>query len=312
MIHTKRAPSAKRPHTNNKKAHGKRQQKKHNKPQQQTKAPTTMMTKRSYQSNVMSPDFDQSIHSLPGQPAKHGIPGHKLRVMKLYRQMLRNTFDTYGSEYDDWTQRAQELHLKVAAVKNVEDVTTIETLIKDAETWLAESQHPNPYTPLMSPKGGLWGRNFPLPREALKPPLPEYEQGRNYNEEEMVVRHLHADPSDPDYAGSMAAYAALKVARGEHVEPYPEAENFVYNPVVVEYCQNNGIAYVPNLTSFEGMAEEAMQNVRAGMTYQDPRIQKAIEEQIQLFDAGDMETLHKKQVQFRKDIEKNDRDQDRI
>lgn len=185
-----------------------------------------------------------SIHSPPSQPGQFMIPGHTLRVKKLYRKMLRDHFNWYGLQYDNWITHAGDLREEFEKNRNLTDAGQIETVIREAEVYLHETEDPGPYRPLMHPQGGLWGRNEAPSRELLKPPPSTFVADRDYHEEERVVRHLHAVKGSEDHVKDNAGYAKLKVLRGEYW--FDPQEPGTYNPVVAEYCEMAGIPFMPD------------------------------------------------------------------
>ena len=186
-----------------------------------------------------------SIHSEPNQPAAHGLSGHTIRVKKLYRKILRDQYNWRSLSWDGWVVAAQEVREEFEKYRNLTDVGEIETLIKEAEVYLWKTEDPSPYRPLMHPQGLLWGRNEPPGREMLKPPPSTFVEGRDYHEEERVIRHLHADPADPDYAPTLDRYAIMKIKRGEYwLDPTDPA---TINYPVQEYCAHAGIKFTPDL-----------------------------------------------------------------
>lgn len=201
----------------------------------------TTTSKRSYNATEA---FEQpTIHSEPNQPAQFGQSGHTLRVKKLYRKALREHFNWYGLQYDNWVNKTEELREQFELYRNLTDAGEIETVIKEAEVYLFKTEDPSPYRPLMHPQGGLWGRNEAPSRELLKPPPSQFVVGRDYHEEERVIRHLHASPDDPDYTPNVSAYAKKKVLDGEYwFDPVDPAS---YNETVVQYCATVGIPFTP-------------------------------------------------------------------
>ena len=189
--------------------------------------------------------FDRpTIHSEPNQPAQFGIPGHTLRVKKLYRKLLRDHWNWYGLNNDAWITRAAQLRDEFEKYRHITDVGEIETVIKEAEVYLFLTEDPNPYRPLMHPNGGVFGRNQPMPRGALTPPPSSWDCTRDYHEEERVVRYFHAAKDDVDYAPTESKYAELKIKRGEYW--HDPANPATFDIVVADYCRLNGIKYEPN------------------------------------------------------------------
>lgn len=202
---------------------------------------------------------EPTIHSSPNQPGGFGLTGHEIRVKKLYRKLLRDHWSWYGLNEDTWVVRAGQLRDEFEKYRNVTDVGEIETLIKEAEVYLYETEDPNPYRPLMHPNGGVFGRNEPLPRTVLRPVASMWDCDRDYHVEERTVRYLHAAPEDPDYAPTHSKYAVLKIKRGEYW--HDPANPATFEPVVAEYCKLNGIKFEPNADEIvhatwgEGMPE---------------------------------------------------------
>jgi hypothetical protein len=203
-----------------------------------------VVAKRAFHPNPDQAFGSPTIHSEPNQPAEHGISGHTLRVKKLYRKLLRDHFNWYGLQYDNWLNHAESLRQEFEKNRNLTDAGEIETVIREAEVYLFQTQDPSPYRPIMHPQGGLWGRNEVPMREFLKPPPSTLVFGRDYHEEERVIRHLHADKHDVDYAPTIDAYAKMKILRGEY---WFEPENpATLNPVVADYAEFAGIQFTPD------------------------------------------------------------------
>jgi len=147
-------------------------------------------------------------------------------------------------QYDNWLNHAESLRQEFEKNRNLTDAGEIETVIREAEVYLFQTQDPSPYRPIMHPQGGLWGRNEVPMREFLKPPPSTLVFGRDYHEEERVIRHLHADKHDVDYAPTIDAYAKMKILRGEY---WFEPENpATLNPVVADYAEFAGIQFTPD------------------------------------------------------------------
>jgi hypothetical protein len=205
----------------------------------------TLHQNRSYYAMGQAPEDQPTIHSDANQPAQFGQSGHQLRVKKLYRKMLKDHYNWFGLQQDNWVAEANNLRDKFEQYRHLTDVGEIETVIKEAEIYLAVTEDPNPYRPLMHPQGGIYGRNEPPFREVLKPHPSQYVYDRDYHEEERVVRHLHAAPHDPDYAPTPAKYAQLKIKRGEY---WLDNDNpATINPVVQRYCEDVGIQYMATI-----------------------------------------------------------------
>jgi len=203
-----------------------------------------VVAKRAFHPNPDQAFGSPTIHSEPNQPAEHGVSGHTLRVKKLYRKLLRDHFNWYGLQYDNWLNHAESLRQEFEKNRNLTDAGEIETVIREAEVYLFQTQDPSPYRPIMHPQGGLWGRNEVPMREFLKPPPSTLVFGRDYHEEERVIRHLHADKHDVDYAPTIDAYAKMKILRGEY---WFEPENpATLNPVVADYAEFAGIQFTPD------------------------------------------------------------------
>jgi hypothetical protein len=211
-----------------------------------TKKITTplVVAKRAFHPNPTEAFGNPTIHSEPNQPAEHGVSGHTLRVKKLYRKLLRDHFNWYGLQYDNWLNHAESLRQEFEKNRTLTDAGEIETVIREAEVYLFQTQDPSPYRPIMHPQGGLWGRNEVPMREFLKPPPSTLVFGRDYHEEERVIRHLHADKHDADYAPTIDAYAKMKILRGEY---WFEPENpATLNPIVADYAEFAGIQFTPD------------------------------------------------------------------
>ncbi|CAH2353681.1 hypothetical protein CLIB1423_12S00584 [[Candida] railenensis] len=86
------------------------------------------------------------------------------RVSSLFRQALRTAFD-HSMKWDVYRREQNKIRTLFDANSKIDDSKTLEKVIANTESKLAQWKHPDPYIPPCRPGGTKYQRNAFLPAE---------------------------------------------------------------------------------------------------------------------------------------------------
>eukprot|EP00698_Gefionella_okellyi_P011719 TRINITY_DN310_c0_g2_i1.p2 TRINITY_DN310_c0_g2~~TRINITY_DN310_c0_g2_i1.p2 ORF type:complete len:112 (-),score=9.98 TRINITY_DN310_c0_g2_i1:145-480(-) len=104
---------------------------------------------------------------------------HRLRVMRLYRNSLRNALN-WCIDRTLFYEQARELRGRFQANMNVASMREATDLVAAGEKELADNLHPDPYIPPWRPGGSKYQRNMVAPPEIIDPHLWEHRFGHGH------------------------------------------------------------------------------------------------------------------------------------